>query len=107
MALAQRRPAACDSQALLLPFVEGTPLDHFVADAPTPSQWSHDYRALRLRLATVVGRQLGCLLADGVINRDHKLSNLIMDDQCRDESLEPVIIDPLGLRRWRRRSPGR
>ncbi len=47
----------------------------------------------RSDLAQRIGTQIGRMLNAGLVNRDHKLSNLIETDGG-----EPVIIDPLGVR---------
>ena len=92
-----------EAQALILPYIEGTSLDRLLEQAPPAAQWSNEYRQKRLQLARVVGGQIQRLLAARIVNRDCKLSNLIMDEACEHRGAEPVMIDPLGLRRRRSR----
>ena len=87
-----------EAQVLILPYVEGASLDKIVEEAPPVQEWSDTYRNKRIALAQAVGTQLGRLLASGIVNRDHKLSNLIMDKACEHGGQEPIMIDPLGLR---------
>ena len=87
-----------EAQVLILPYVEGASLDKLVEEAPPVQEWSDAYRNKRIALAQAVGKQLGRLLASGIVNRDHKLSNLIMDEACEHGGQEPIMIDPLGLR---------
>lgn len=56
-------------------------------------------RHKRLNVARGVGAQIGRITGAGLINRDHKPSNLIVDAACEVGDAEPVLIDPAGLRR--------
>lgn len=80
-------------ESLLSPLVEGKTL-HSI-DPPDESP------ATRLRLAAILGRQAGRMLAQGWVNRDHKATNLIIDDACWAGRAEPVILDAMGVRRRR------
>lgn len=99
----ERRKKRRRSQTLFTPYSEGPSLQQAIANAPPPSQWTHEDCLQRRRVAEAIGRQIGALLADEVVNRDHKPSNLILDDKCLDEGAEPVIIDVGGLRERRDR----
>jgi len=78
-------------QMLLMPYIEGPTLQRFIGAVDDP--------AARLRVAEAVGRQLSRLLYAGLVNRDHKTSNLIIEEACRVRGEQPVLIDPAGLRR--------
>ena len=101
LAMAFQPTRGVEAQAIVFPYVEGRALDQVIQIAPPPQQWSETYRRRRIELARTVGRQLGMLLSSGLVNRDHKLSNLIMDRACEQQGDEPIIIDALGLRRRR------
>ncbi len=90
-----------EAQVLILPYIEGRALDRMIQDGSANHPWRESYRHKRLDLARIIGTQIGRLLTVGIVNRDHKLSNLIMDRACQEHGDEPVIIDPLGLRRRR------
>ncbi|MEE9212636.1 MAG: hypothetical protein V3U29_08285 [Phycisphaeraceae bacterium] len=90
-----------EAQVLILPYIEGRALERMIQDGAANHPWRESYRHKRLDLARIVGTQIGRLLTAGIVNRDHKLSNLIMDRACQEHGDEPVIIDPLGLRRRR------
>jgi tRNA A-37 threonylcarbamoyl transferase component Bud32 len=91
LALMTERPAWRGRQMLIMPFIEGPTLQQFIGEV--------DDRAARLRVAEAVGRQLCHMLYAGLVNRDHKTSNLIVDEACRLRGEQPVLIDPAGLRR--------
>lgn len=80
-------------QALILPYVAGEPMHQMVTTCTD--------RVLRLQLARAVGRQVRTMLEAGLVNRDHKLSNLIADARCLEGKDVPVMIDPLGVQ-WKR-----
>jgi len=87
-----------DAQCLIMPFIEGQSLGQLLV------QWSKEpsndpqVRDLRLGLAKAMGRQIAALMKAGLINRDYKPANLMVDPACRQQGCEPVIIDPLGVR---------
>lgn len=58
-------------------------------DWPVPAQH---------RLADAIGRQIACLAAAGLLNRDHKPSNIVLTSPANP----PTLIDCLGIRRTRR-----
>ena len=79
-------------QALVSPYV----------DAPNLHQWlcRPDLEpAQRRRIAQAVGRQVGQIAAAGLANRDHKVSNLLIDAACHRDRGEPLIIDPARVKR--------
>lgn len=82
-------------QTTIMPFVEAHALQHQIeslADADA-----------RLRIAVAVGRAAGRITAAGLINRDHKPMNLLIDPACREQGEDPVLIDVLLRRRSDRR----
>ncbi len=87
------QPLDADGELLILPYVDGRAMHHLARSCQD--------RQLRLQLACGVGRQIRRLLDLGLVNRDQKLSNLIADAACVDGGDEPVMIDPLGIRRLR------
>jgi tRNA A-37 threonylcarbamoyl transferase component Bud32 len=89
------------AQMLVLPYVEGRTLDAWIGDAPPAAQRPPRVQRAHHELAATVGRQIGRLVAAGVVNRDHKPTNLVIDDACLAGEAEPVIIDPAGVRRRR------
>lgn len=93
-------PWGC-TQTLLLPHVQGVTLQQYLRDDTPPDRWSEEDRRRRRRVAETVGRQVGLLIAAGIVNRDHKTGNLLIDDRCIHEAAQPVLIDPAGLRRRR------
>jgi tRNA A-37 threonylcarbamoyl transferase component Bud32 len=89
------------TQTLVMPYVEGTSLHNLLYYAAAPAQRSPADRQRRLAIARSVGRQIGRLTAAGYINRDHKPSNLIIDDPQDAPRDQPCLIDPAGIRRRR------
>ncbi len=85
------QPSEPWTQALILPYVEGENLAQYLG-RPHPA-------VRRIGLARRIGRQIGQLAAAGLINRDHKATNLIVDRLCDTGQVPPVIIDPAGIRR--------
>lgn len=79
-------------QWLVMPCVNAPALDEVIADPKLEP-------ATRRRIARAVGEQVGRLLRAGLVNRDHKASNLLIDTRCRDLGEPPILIDPLGVRR--------
>lgn len=81
-------------------YVEGEPLyGRLYWSAPLaglPAEARRDRRSL----ARSIGMQIGALTAAGLINRDHKPSNLIVDAAC-DSGDQPVLIDLPGVRPMR------
>ncbi len=78
-------------ETLLYPYVDAPTLQDAIGQV--------DDADTRLRVARAVGDQLGRLTTAGYINRDHKPTNLLIDEACRTQNQQPVLIDPLGLRR--------
>ena len=90
-------------EAIILPF-GGTALSHWIASDTSPDQWSAEHRHQREMMAEQIGEQLGHLLSHGVVNRDHKAANLLVDDACAHGDQPPLMIDPAGLRNYKDRS---
>ena len=124
IALVHRGPPWRCEQALLMPHVEAPNLAQYLRNAP-PEEWhgaggwhgqaesaelaradpavAHPnplihHRRQRALVAAALGRQIGRLTAAGLINRDHKASNLLIDARCLAGE-QPILIDPAGLRR--------
>ncbi len=89
------------TQWLVLPCVEGLSLYHWLARSRQPDEQTNNTPVQHRRLARAIGRQIGHITAAGIINRDLKPSNLIVDAACERDARPPVIIDPAGLRRRR------
>ena len=84
---------------LLLPYVEGPTLQQVLqGDAEGPA----DPR-MRRRIARAMGRQMAVAFAAGVTNRDHKPTNVVLDDHALKGNA-PYLIDLDGVQR---RSSGR
>ena len=83
-----------ESQILVFPYIAGVTVHQFLKDDGEQN--------IRRHLARAIGQQAGRMIAAGVVNRDHKPSNLIIDDACANGEHPPVIIDPLGVRTLRR-----
>ena len=83
-----------ESQILVFPYIAGVTVHQFLKDDSEQST--------RRNLARAIGQQAGQMIAAGVVNRDHKPSNLIIDDACANGEQPPVIIDPLGVRTLKR-----
>lgn len=77
--------------ALVMPCIEGPSLHEFIATCDDPGK--------RLAVARAVGRQMKWIVEAGLANRDHKARNLIVDAACVERGEQPVLIDPMGLRR--------
>lgn len=93
-------PMRC-TQTLVMPYVEGTSLYHVIHGAPPLDQLTPAERRRRRQIAQSVGHQIGLLTAAGWINRDHKPSNLIIDDAAHGPDRQPLLIDPAGISRRR------
>lgn len=93
-------------QTLVFPWVEGITADYLIALAAPPRVRSTSARVFDLRLARSVARQHAALLRQGLLNRDGKGNNLVVDDECARTGGEvpPVMIDPIAIRSWRSRS---
>ena len=95
LALVDRPRGGVWSQALVLPFIEGVALSEWLkAGDATDAQ--------RRAVFEAIGRQFGKLTRGGLVNRDHKSANLMIDPA--DLDAEPTVIDPAGIRR---RTPAR
>ncbi len=82
------------SQSLVTPYVA----------APNLQQWIHHRPGCpgsgpRRAVAAAVGAQLGVIGAAGYVNRDHKVSNLLVDRACAQGAAGPLILDPARLKR--------
>jgi tRNA A-37 threonylcarbamoyl transferase component Bud32 len=88
-------------QVLVFGYIEGRSLYHELFDDPPPARRGAARCVRRLRIARAVGAQMGAMIAAGLVNRDHKPSNLIIDERCRAGRAQPVLIDPLGVRATR------
>ncbi len=82
-------------QRLLLPFVPGRTLHDLARDSTASTA------ACRRSVARRIGGQIGALLAAGLVNRDHKPTNLILDEAAQRGDAPPTIIDTAGIRRRR------
>lgn len=85
-------------EALVLQWVSGITLGEALG-RDLPHEW-------RWKLAAALGRQAGRITAGGLVNRDHKPANIIVnpDADPLHSGGEPVMIDPLGIRRRKRGS---
>lgn len=101
LALVHQTGPAGISQALILPYVEGPSLYHWLVGSSGAAADSLNARTRRRRMAQAVGGCIGQMTAAGIINRDLKPSNLIVDPLCEQGNQPPWIIDPAGLRRRR------
>lgn len=94
------------AQALVLPWVEGLTIARLITMATPPNRRSERARRFDRAQARSLGTQVGDLFRLGIRNRDGKVSNLVVDDDCKRSGgmLPPVIIDPSAIRRWRTQS---
>ena len=79
---------------ILMPAIDGKTLIDHLAGECDPER--------RMALAGQIGQQLGRITAAGLINRDHKSRNLLIDEAAADGKAPPLVIDPAGLRQRRR-----
>ncbi len=80
------------SQTIISPYIEASNLHHCIMQGRIgPDQ--------RRPVARAVGRQIGQMSAAGVVNRDHKSSNLLIDHACLHHGDDPLIIDPAAVKR--------
>lgn len=79
-------------QSLVMPYVEGLPLNHFLADGSVSGE-------RRLAVLGHVRRQMEAMVRAGIVNRDHKAANLLVDSTAGAGVEPPVILDAAGLRR--------
>lgn len=101
MVYEQRLSAWCES--LVLPYVEGTSMYHWLVSHTGAASGDEECRGARRWIAREVGRMIGTMTVAGIINRDLKPSNLIITSVCERGVEMPVVIDPAGLRRrWGR-----
>ena len=87
-------------QWLVFPYVEGQSLYHWLIETASAPQVA----MLRRRVAAAIGRLIGQMTHAGIINRDLKPSNLIIDTACEQDGESPTMIDLAGLSRSRRQS---
>jgi len=83
--------AVAHPDRLVLAYQDGRSLHDWMRETTDPRQ--------RLTVGRGVGRQIGRITRAGLVNRDHKPTNLIVDAACEAGDAEPVLIDPAGLRR--------
>ncbi|MEM9065825.1 MAG: hypothetical protein AAGB51_10095 [Planctomycetota bacterium] len=100
VALAARGVRTAQPIALLTGLDRDKPVETLVTRAVegnTLLQHIHDRESMdeaqRRTLATSVGAQLRLMLASGLYNRDHKPSNLLVDDGD-----QPVVVDTVAIR---------
>jgi tRNA A-37 threonylcarbamoyl transferase component Bud32 len=98
-ALVHERGGCQWSQALITPHVPAPTLKQWVHDQRNSSESSAAMREQRRRVAQSVGHQIGTISASGLSNRDHKATNLLIDERCAAGQQPPLLIDPAGLRR--------
>jgi tRNA A-37 threonylcarbamoyl transferase component Bud32 len=84
-------------EVLVLPRCEGESLDRFKPSGETAG--------LRYQLARTIGRQVGRMTAAGLVNRDYKASNLIVDEACWSGGEQPIVIDTAGVKTRRGDEP--
>ncbi len=85
------RPMRLVGDTLVMPHIAGPSLHEFIETRDDPRK--------RLAVARAIGRQIARMLHAGYVNRDHKARNLLLDAACLEHDAEPVLIDPMGLRR--------
>jgi len=85
------QPVEVIGQAVVMPYIEGPSLHDFLAAC--------DDSTKRQAVARAVGEQMRRVIEAGLVNRDHKAHNLIIDAPCAERGAQPVLIDPMGLRR--------
>lgn len=85
-------------QGLLLPYIPGISLHGLLFEHHRLEACDESMRQKRLAMAAAVGRQIHRLASTGLMNRDHKLSNLIADEAALHHGADPIIIDPVGVR---------
>ncbi len=102
LALVHQRGHRSTGQTLILSLAPGQSLYHVLADSKPPTNRSNADRRLRRRIAQAIGQQIGKMTAAGIINRDLKPSNWVIDSAGGDAGdPQAVMIDPAGLRRRR------
>ena len=99
LALVHRRGVLGCRQWLVFPYVEGHSLYHWLGGGDGEDCGGRRAYGVRRRVAGAVGRLIGQMIVAGVINRDLKPSNLIIDMTCERDGEMPVMIDLAGLRR--------
>jgi hypothetical protein len=87
-------------EAIVMP-LGGQALSHWLAADGPVDQWTAEHRRIRQAMAQKIGEQFGDLLSHGVVNRDHKAANLLVDAACSEGEQPPQMIDPAGLRQFR------
>lgn len=90
LAMVDRPSGGSWSQALVLPYIPGVSLAQWLGEEDTTE-------AQRSAAFEAIGRQVGKLTRGGLVNRDHKSANLMIDPSALDD--EPTVIDPAGIRR--------
>ena len=88
-------------QALITRFVDGPSLHHWLKKCPPVGSLDRAQQCRRLAVASAVGRQVGQITSVGYTNRDHKVSNLVVDKEC-ERGGDPTLIDPARIKRRRR-----
>ncbi len=95
VALVQGKALGAGTQALVYRFVPGRSLDHYLDGEQGDDAAS---RRRRLMVAEAMGGQFGRLAAKGLVNRDHKPGNILIDEACERDGEEPILIDASGIR---------
>ena len=99
LALIQSRRLGPGSYGLLMPSIKG-PNAHWYLKQGIQIDESNGLTAPRTTLlAQSIGRQIGQMTAQGLVNRDHKPGNLLVDEVCHRGEQTPVIIDQSAIRR--------
>ena len=99
MALVHEHRGQQTCQALITPYVDAPNLQQWINRSQDPAGQERSSAKDRRRIAAAVGAQVGTISAAGYANRDHKVSNLLIDRACELGNAGPVIIDPARLKR--------
>ena len=97
MAIVHEHRGHRSCQALISPYVDAPNLQQWINESGTGRNQPSELD--RLRVAAAVGRQVGEIGASGYANRDHKVSNILIDRECEHGRDGPVIVDPARLKR--------
>ena len=84
---------------LVMPSVQGVHAHKYLKQAAAAGD--SDVAAARrlVAIARSVGRQIGQMTAQGLVNADHKPGNLLIDEACERDGRTPVIVDQSDIRR--------
>lgn len=93
------------SQVLVAPYIDAPTLKEWIRRSPPQTEQSQHDRSVRHTIARTVGQQVGMISAAGLVNRDHKVNNILIDKACESGAKPPLIIDPARVkRRWSQRT---